>query len=306
MIDIQKYEKILITGADGMLGRAFVQQLEKYVPSSRLYAYNRKELDVTDLAKIIAVSEYFFGEYTLIIHCAGLVSVELCEENKELAYDTIVNGTKNIIHLAKLTKSKIIYPQSFLIYDGIENPIVGSTEPNPQTYYASLKLIAEKEVVNHSSENLIVRMAGFFGGENKDKNFVGKIIPNIFKALSDGDMVFEVGDRVWQPTYTSDLALNTILLCAKNKSGVYLMSSIGEASFWDVACEISKNLGWTDLIDIKRISSDNFSLNEPGKRPLKAIFKNDRLDFEKINIQRGWKESLKEYLSSPYFDPFRK
>ena len=235
-----------------------------------------------------------------------MVNVELCAENEALAYDVIVNGTKNVIELAKLANAKIFYPQSFLIYDGLQIPITESTKPNPQTLYASFKLQAEEAIFDYSSNSLVIRMAGFFGGEQKDKNFVGKIIPIIHNAIVNKNKFFEVGDRIWQPTFTNDLALNSILLCAKNKSGVYVMSSIGEASFWDLSCEISKVLGWQDLIQIKKINSENFSKNEPGKRPLKAILRNERLSSELLNIQRTWQQSLKEYLLSPYFDQFRK
>ena len=31
----------------------------------------------------------------------------------------------------------------------------------------------------------------------------------------------EIGDRVWQPTFTDDLAYNSLILLANNKSGKY-------------------------------------------------------------------------------------
>jgi dTDP-4-dehydrorhamnose reductase len=303
---IARYKKILITGAAGMLGIALSLQLKKYAPSSEVLALSKSDWDVTDCSKIKQLAEWLGGEDALIFHCAALVSVELCAENKTLAYDIIVNGTSNVVKLAELAGAKIVYPQSFLIYDGVETPITESTLPNPKTYYASLKLQAEKVILNHSLDHLIIRMAGFFGGEQKDKNFVGKIIPAIHQAIVEKEFFFKVGDRVWQPTYTNDLALNAILLCAKCKSGIYVMSSIGEASFWDLSHEIAKILGWLDLIKIEKVSSENFAKDEPGKRPLKAIILNERLTLEHLNIQRTWQRSLEDYLSSPYFDQFRK
>jgi dTDP-4-dehydrorhamnose reductase len=288
-----------------MLGSAFSLQLKKHAPSCEVLALNKQDWNVTDPSRIPELTDWLSDRDALILHCAALVNVELCEENKILAHDVIVNGTKNVIELAKLAKAKIVYPQSFLIYDGLDNPITESTRPNPQTYYASLKLHAEEAVMAYSQDSLIIRMAGFFGGEHRDKNFVGKIVPTIHEAICKGKDYFEVGDRVWQPTYTNDLALNVLLLCARHKTGTYVMSSIGEASFWDLACEIASLLGWKDLICIKKISSQEFSKNEPGKRPLKAIISNERLDLEQLNIQRTWQQSLKEYLSSPYFDRYR-
>ena len=306
MSGILQYHKIVITGAAGMLGSAFSLQLKKYASSCEVIALTKQDWDVTDQSKIAELANRLYGCNALILHCAALVNVELCAENPVLARDVIVNGTKNVIKLAKLVNAKIVYPQTFLIYDGLECPINELTQPNPQSKYASLKLQAEEAIFDSSPDNLVIRMAGFFGGEEKDKNFVGKIIPMIVNAMADKKTSFEVGDRIWQPTFTNDLALNTILLCSNNKFGIYIMSSIGEASFWDVACEITKILGWHDLMKIKKISSENFSKHEAGKRPTKAILSNERLNSECLNVQRTWQQSLKEYLSGAYFDQFRK
>ena len=83
------------------------------------------------------------------------------------------------------------------------------------------------------------------------------------------------------------------------------MSSLGEASFWDVAIEVALHLGWEDLLDIQKISSQEFAKNEPGMRPLKAIIVNKRLNSEKLNIQRTWQSALEDYLADPYFHQFR-
>ena len=302
---IARYKKIILTGGAGMLGYALSSQLKKYSPSSEVLALSKNDWDVTDRTKIKKLTAWVGGESALIFHCAALVSVERCEQNRALAHSIIVDGTHNVIELSESIDAKIIYPQTFLVYDGLESPITESTLPNPQTYYGTLKLQAEKAIRAHSLEHLIISMAGFFGGNERDKNFVGKIVPMMHEAIGQEQSSFDVGDRVWQPTYTNDLALNTILLCAQSKTGKYVMSSLGEASFWDVAIEVALHLGWEDLLDIQKISSQGFAKNEPGMRPLKAIIVNKRLNSEKLNIQRTWQSALEDYLADPYFHQFR-
>ena len=81
-------------------------------------------------------------------------------------------------------------------------------------------------------------MGGFFGGEEKDTNFVGKITSHISKLIKQGEKKMEIGDRVWQPTFTNDIAYNSLILLANNKNGKYNMASHGSCSFFKSKCAI--------------------------------------------------------------------
>jgi len=289
---------ILITGANGMLGLAFKETINLYVPTAKVFAFDKKTLDVTDREKVLACKK-LKPEY--IIHCAALVNADYCEDNEEEASNVFVMGMKNIIELAKTTGSKVFYPQSFLIYDGKELPITEATCPNPLCIYGKLKLKAEKILLKELPDSLVVRMAGFFGGREADKNFVGKIIPHIAKLINEGKSSIEIGDRVWQPTFTNDLAYNSLVLLANKKSGIYCMASHGEASFFDLSCLIAETLGISDRLKLNKVSSLLVSKNEKAKRPEVAYIENKRLKKEKLDFQRNWRESIAEYLNHPYF-----
>ena len=51
-------------------------------------------------------------------------------------------------------------------------PITEKTKPAPLCKYGKDKLLAEENILKNCNNPLIVRMGGFFGGYNKDKNFV--------------------------------------------------------------------------------------------------------------------------------------
>jgi len=287
---------IVITGAAGMLGSAFKECLEKL--NVKLYAYSHKELDVTDENAVIAAAKL---KADIIIHCAGIVNADFCEKNIEEAYKSHVIGTKNIIKLAKINNSRVLYPQSFLIY-GEEKSIVNEeTVPSPLNNYGKFKYEAEKLLLKNLNNSLIVRMGGFFGGYAKDKNFVGKFIPSLATKIKNNEKIQEVGDRVWQPTYTKDLALNCLQLIALEKSGIYNMASIGEATFFEVAEVIFNILNLNEKLELKPVSAANVEQNQAAKRPSKLIMENKRLKKEGLDFQRNWKESLIEYVNNPYF-----
>lgn len=298
-----KPESILITGADGMLGRAFAKHCAERFPDIRLIARDHKGLDVSDAGSVEAIGRETGRGW--ILHCAALVSVEGCASNPEAGRQAIVAGTQNVIDLARRTGSKLLYPQSFLTYGDCDDTIPEDYPQTPLALYGQLKLEAQNLVLNQLPDALVVIMAGFFGGNEKDKNFVGKIIPQIWRAIQNGEQSFAIGNRIWQPTWTHDLAGNSLDLMAHDKAGIYQMGCEGEASFFELAEEIVSVMGWSDAIKIVPASVEAINATELGRRPGRAVLSCSRLKSEGLFNQRSWKTTLAEYLQDPYFSQFK-
>ena len=102
--------KPLITGASGILGK----ELRKYFPESLCPSHN--ELDITNST---LVSDYFSkNDFDMIVHTAAMTSVRQCESEKNLAWKTNVDGTKNLIEATSKFKPncKFIYISTCLLY----------------------------------------------------------------------------------------------------------------------------------------------------------------------------------------------
>ena len=292
-------KKFLITGGGGMLGNSFVNQLKTHVQNPEIYCFKKSELDVSDSNS--------FDRYTnlkpdFIIHCAALVNADLCEKDKKKGSSNILEGTKNVMNFAKINNSKVFYPQSFLIYNDTKKLVDENTIPEPLCEYGNLKLKAEGIVLGSSNNSVSVRMGGFFGGEEKDNNFIGKVTLHISKLIKQGKKTMEIGDRVWQPTFTNDLAYNSLILLANNKNGKYNMASHGSCSFYELTNELLKILKIEKKFTVSRISAKILSKREVARRPLSVIMNNSRLKQENLDRQRNWKISLKDYLEKPYFN----
>lgn len=287
-------KRVLITGAAGMLGSAFVEALNEKGYDVR--ALDHAALDVTNRDAVLAQANF---KPAWIIHCAGIVNADFCEENRDVCFQNHVGGTKNVIELAKATGAKLLYPQSFLIFDGQEYPITEETTPHPLSVYGEAKWETEQLIRRDLPDALIVRMGGFFGGYEKDKNFVGKFARHLKKSIDEHITTIPVSDRIWQPTYTKNIAENGVLLLEQEKSGVYHMASHGEASFFDVAAAMVEILGIGGKITITKISANEYK--EKAKRPFRAVMDNKRLHEEELDHMRPWREALGEYLSQEYF-----
>jgi dTDP-4-dehydrorhamnose reductase len=287
----------LITGAGGMLGSAFVQTLRDLVPSCRVLARDHQALDVTDRDAVIAIA----GESPdLIIHCAADVNADRCERQPSQTHAVQVGGTLNIIELAHVSGAQVVFPQSILIYDGRELPVDESTVPAPLSVYGRAKLEAEQRLLAALPQSLVVRMSGFFGGAERDKNFVGSFTKRLFQDPARGLRTYQIGTRVWQPTYTRDLAANTLLLVAGARTGIYNMGSHGEATFACVARACVSDLGLSDTVSIDEAPGTHI-LHEHAPRPFRMVVSNRRLAAEGVDRQRPWREALREYLSHPFF-----
>lgn len=291
-------ENFLITGGEGMLGRAFSAQIKNFIPNAKICSIDKSDFDLLNKDTLTPFLAY---KPTTIIHCAALVDADHCQNFPEEAHNSIVQGTKNIIDHALNNSARIFYPQSFLIFDEPDKIIDESTTPNATHIYAQKKVEAEAIVLSSSSRNLSVRMAGFFGGESRDTNFVGMITRHLAELVKSSSPKIEIGNRIWQPTYTHDLAANSLLLLANQKNGVYHLSSHGSASFYELTREIAINLNLNDRITISEVSADLVGKDEPAKRPRSAIMRNSRALSEGLERQRHWTASLAEYLNQPYF-----
>ena len=86
-------------------------------------ALGRKELDVTRMEDFLAQLEW---KPDIVAHCAAIVNADYCEENAEECMKTQVGGTDHAIAFCKKSGAKLFYPQSFLIFDGKELPILCS------------------------------------------------------------------------------------------------------------------------------------------------------------------------------------
>jgi dTDP-4-dehydrorhamnose reductase len=293
---------VLVTGGKGMLGRALAEEAARF-PRLVVRAPGRDELDVRDPGALAQWADWVRGGW--IVHCAARVDVEGCAREPAEARRTIVDGTANAAALARDVGARFLFPQSFLIYDGRSNPIAEDETPRPLSLYGELKFEAERAALAAVPDATVVRMAGFFGGEAADKNFVGRIIPAMRAAIARGDSRFEVGTRVWQPTWTRDLAANTLLLLTHGGTGSYQMACHGEATFADIAAVIVEALGWSEHLRIVPVDASAVSGSELGRRPGRAVLSCERLRAEELDLQRDWRATLRAYLDHPFFDQYR-
>jgi dTDP-4-dehydrorhamnose reductase len=134
--------KILITGARGNLG----SEVSKLYPQA--LKPTREELDITNKEQVF---EYIKNNKPdVIIHLAALITINKCEENKQLAWNTNVMGTKNLIDACLKHNRKVyfVYMSTPCIFSGNpkEAPFTEESIPYPKNFYSMSKLLGEMAV----------------------------------------------------------------------------------------------------------------------------------------------------------------
>lgn len=303
--------KVFVTGVAGQLGHDVMNEL-----ASRGYTGVG-----TDLAEsysgiqdgtYVTMAEYVSLDITnkeavmntikaikpdVVVHCAAWTAVDLAEdEDKQAKVKAInVDGTQNIANACKEIDAKMVYISTDYVFDG------QGTEPwqpdckdyKPLNVYGETKLGGELAVSNTLSKYFIVRIAWVFG--KNGNNFI-KTMLNVGKKF---DTLKVVNDQIGTPTYTYDLARLLVDMIETDKYGYYHATNEGGyISWYDFACEIFKQAGYTNKVI--PVTTKEYGLSKAA-RPF-----NSRLDKSKL-VENGfkplptWQDALERYLKEIKF-----
>ena len=274
--------KILVTGANGQLGREIQKQLKNV--EADVIATDVKDLDITDVE---AVNKFFDEKKPdIVINCAAHTNVDKCEEQIDLAYKINAIGPKNLASASYKSGAEIVQISTDYVFSGnAKEPITEFDTPNPKSVYGVTKLAGENFVKALNPKHYIVRTAWLYGDGN---NFVKTMI----KLGKTHDEIKVVNDQVGTPTSTVDLAKVILKLVKEKNYGTFHCTCKGICSWYDFAVEIFKLTG----INVKVNPCTTEEFPRTAKRPKYSVLRNYMLELTTGDITRDWKESLKEYI----------
>ena len=275
--------KVLITGANGQLGRELTKQYSQ-IDGVELILTDVADLDITNVK---VVNEFVNSQKPdVIINCAAHTAVDRCETELDLAYKINTIGPKNLACAANAIGAEIVQVSTDYVFDGEGSTVLTEfDEVNPQTVYGKTKLEGEKIVRAHNPKHYIVRTAWLYGDGN---NFVKTMI-----KLSETNKTLKVvNDQKGSPTSTVDLARVIINLIENKNYGLFHCTCKGECTWYDLTKEIFKIKG----IDTEVLPCSTDEFPRPAKRPKYSVLRNYMLEMTTGDLTREWKESLEEYL----------
>lgn len=286
-----KMKKIFITGALGQLGQALneiLNQKNEYLlyltDSHNSEEGHIKKLDITDEEAV--KSEILNINPDIIINCAAMTAVDLCETEKELAYKINALGPKYIAEAAEKVSAKLIHISTDYIYDGqVNTPYTEEAKPNPINVYGHTKLSGDEYVLKNCTRAFVLHTAWLYG---EGKNFVKTML----KLADEGKKIRVVSDQIGTPTSALELARVIVFLMETDSFGKYHATCEGSTSWYDFAINIFKLAGIN--VDVEPITTAYYPT--PAKRPAYSVLDNKRLREQHGYYMKDWKEALEEYM----------
>lgn len=253
--------KILITGGSGMVGSNFIKyfSIKKKYNLFCLYHSNPTnfdfceniQIDITNKEDVLNLSKL---NPDIIIHCAALTDTTTCESNPKLAYKVNVQGTSNVVELAKTTKAKLIYISTDAVFDGEKGNYCEEDKPNPLNVYGKTKLEGEKECLNKHNNSLVIRTY-VFGKNNyiKKKVFVDSVIFNLKNNLK----YKAFNDVINTPIHVYQLFLLIEELIHQNYTGIFHLVGNENISRYEFAKIIARVFKYEENLIIKTSIKNN-------------------------------------------------
>lgn len=277
-------KKVLVTGANGQLGRAL--QIE--MPNAEFVT--REEFDITD-SEIINARRW--RDYSTIINAAAYTAVDTAEttEGRKEAWLANITAVANLGRIATEFNITLVNISSDYVFDG-ENNLHDEDEPlSPLGVYGQTKAAGDA-IVDTVPKHYTVRTTWVVGdGANFVRTMKSLASRNIKPSVVD--------DQIGRLTFTDDLAKGIKHLLNTNAEyGTYNLSNDGTSVSWaDIAKQIYLHEG-KPADDVTPVSTQAYYEGKAGIAPRPS---QSTLDLTKIKatgfMPCDWQEALNTYLS---------
>jgi dTDP-4-dehydrorhamnose reductase len=197
---------------------------------------------------------------SILIHTAGITSVEKCEKNPELAYQVNVELSNIVANATKKLGIQLVHISTDHLFEG-NTAMLSEEEPvNAINVYGKSKALAEQIVSSNDPGALIIRTNFYAWGTSYRKSFSDQIIDSLRQ-----NQVLNLFDDVY---YTPILAENLIKtvhdLLDKKAQGIYHVVSDDRISKYEFGVLIAEEFGLNkSFINKSTIKSHSNLVNRP-------------------------------------------
>jgi dTDP-4-dehydrorhamnose reductase len=271
--------RVLITGADGQLGRALAEAFSR----DEVVACGRAALDLASRDSVMAAITSVRPD--VVIHAGAWTAVDACEDDPDQAFRLNALGTRHVVDATTTVGGRGIYVSTDYIFDGAATrPYNEWDTPNPLSVYGRSKLAGEREL---GPGWTTVRCSWVCSADG------GNFLTTMLRLAAERDHVSVVADQHGCPTFTADLAGMIRRLAVGRLPGVFHVTNQGATTWFDFAQAIFTAAG-LDPARVRAITSADYPVAAP--RPAYAVLDNAALRLQGIPLLADWHEPLERIV----------
>ena len=272
--------KVLVTGADGQLGRALMRcKSKKY----EICGYTQEMCNVIDADRVYKIISQENPD--LVIHCAAYTAVDRAETEPEICRTVNIEGTKYVLEACKQFDIAFMLLSTDYVFSGEgTEPYDVDAVTKPLNQYGMSK--AQAEILTAQwQKHYIVRTSWMFGD---GRNFV-KTICSLAEKKST---ISVVSDQIGSPTYAEDLAPVLLELASSKQYGTYHATNEGFCSWAELAQYIVHIKGLP--VQIQAVTSEEYGAK--ARRPHNSRLSKDCLTRVGLRTLPSWQDAVTRYL----------
>lgn len=268
------YHRVLITGANGLLGQALVTRMCRF-PDYDVLATARDErlkvpgascgyapLDVTDTEAV----ENLFEDFTpsVVVNCAAMTQVDDCETERERCRRVNAEAVETLAENCRRTGARLVQLSTDFVFDGEDGPYDEDARPAPVNYYGKAKLAGENAARAAGVDQWAVARTVLVYGTG---HALGRsnILLWLLDELRAGRSVQVVTDQIRTPTYVTDLAAGVEKMVRHEADGIYHLAGRELVSVHEFALAVAEVY---DLDAGLVEQTDRTAFTQPAERPL--------------------------------------
>jgi len=275
---------VVLGGRSGLLGSALTTALDK--AGWTAFPVGRADFDPFDQGSL----RDFCRENTIgaVFNAVAYTAVDKAEDERDEAFRL----NRNLPRLLGLTVRELGIPlvhfSTDFVFDGKKDaPYTPQDEPAPESVYGQSKLAGEQALFEIAPAGLLVARTSWLFGPGK-----GNFVATILRLAKERDKLTVVADQTGSPSYTPDLAANSVALLESGASGLFHLASSGKATWCELAAEAVSLAGLNCRVE--PITTAEWPTK--AKRPHYSVLDLDEFTAATGLTPRPWEQGLRDYV----------
>jgi dTDP-4-dehydrorhamnose reductase len=257
---------VLLTGGSGLLALnwacAIRDHHEVILATHRLRANlagtRSVELALEPVAALTSALQRLAPD--LVVHTAGLTSVDECERQPERSTHVNAVLARNVAVAAAAAGARLVHISTDHLFSGTRAFYTEDSQPEPLNAYARSKLLAEQWVADVHPDALIVRTNFFGWGHARRQSFSDWL----YYSLTEGRELTLFDDAYITPILADALAHACHALVERGARGIYNVVGDERVSKYDFGVALVKAYGLPEaLLRRGKIAAANLSATRP-------------------------------------------